>query len=43
MTRANESFITVIACLGIEWWDIKHDVVSIISYQLSVSEVAEVI
>lgn len=41
--RANDSFMTVIACLVIERWDVKHDAISIISYQLGLSQVTNVI
>jgi len=41
--RANDSFMTVIACLVIERWDVKHDAISIISYQLGLSQVTKVI
>lgn len=35
---ANDSFMTVITCLVIERWDVKHDAISIISYQLGLSQ-----
>lgn len=41
--RANDSFMTVMACLLIERWNVKHDAISIISYQLGLSEVTKVI
>ena len=41
--RANDSFMTVIACLVIERWDVKHDAISIISYHLGLSQVTKVI
>lgn len=40
---ANDSFMTVITCLVIERWDVKHDAISIISYQLGLSQVTKVI
>lgn len=42
MTVGANSSVTVIACLEIEWWGVKHDIISI-SYQLSLYKVAKVI